>query len=257
MAAIVGLTDMTQTIKQRLAAAALFAAGLTLSSGHAFAAGGAFAVDDSEIGKPGECKVESWLSLASNRDIIAATSPACAIKLGIPFEFGGQLQRSRSDSEWGTSGTLKGKINIIPAEGHAFGLGLSGGTSWNLLNGASTGGFINVPVTFALREDFKISVNGGWTYDATTKIGYVTWGGGFEWNFVKPLTLIGEIYGQSGRLQEAESGAAPSNNSVREPRTQLGLRYTPKDNIDIDVIWGRNITGENANWMTLGVNLRF
>ena len=250
---------MTQTIKRRLAAAALFAAGLALSSGHAFAAGGAFAVDDSEIGKPGECKVESWVSFASNRDFSAATSPACAVKLGIPFEIGAQLQRSRSDSEWGTGGTLKGKINIIPAEGHAFGLGLSGGTSWNLLNGASTGGFINVPITFALREDFKISVNGGWMYDATTKIGYVTWGAGFEWNFTKalPLTLIGEVYGQDGRLAPVEPDAAPANNSLREPRTQLGLRYTPKENIDLDVIWGRNITGENANWVTLGVNLRF
>lgn len=244
-------------LRQRLAASMLFAAGLLLTPVHALAAGGAFAVDDSEIGKPGECKVESWLSLASNRDVIAATSPACVIKLGIPLEFGGQLQRSRSDSEWGTSGTLKAKINLIPAEGHAFGLGLSGGSGWNLITGANTGGFINVPVTFQLREDFKININGGWMHDATTKINYATWGGGFEWNFVKPLTLIGEVYGQSGRLQEAEPDAAPSNNSVREPRTQLGLRYTPKDNIDIDVIWGRNITGENANWVTLGVNLRF
>lgn len=250
---------MTRSIERRLAAAALFTAGLMLTSGGALAAGGAFAVDDSEIGKPGECKVESWVSLASNQDFSAATSPACAVKLGIPFEIGAQLQRSRSDSEWGTSGGLKGKINIIPAEGHAFGLGLSGGTSWNLINGANTGGFINVPVTFQMREDFKININGGWSYDATTKIGYATWGAGFEWNFTKalPLTLIGEVYGQYGRLAPVEPDAAPANNSVREPRSQLGLRYTPKDNVDIDVIWGRNITGENANWVTLGVNLRF
>ena len=71
------------------------------------------------------------------------------------------------------------------------------------------------------------------------------------WNFVKPLTLIGEVFGQSGEIP------AVSPNSVREPRTRLGLRYTPKDNIDIDVIWGRNIAGENAHWLTLGVNLRF
>ncbi len=247
--------------RQQLAAATLFAAGLLLVPGYALAAGGAFAVDDSEIGKPGECKVESWASFAGNRDLIAATSPACVVKLGVPFEIGGQLQRARSGSEWGTGGTLKAKTNLIPADGHAFGLGISGGSGWNLITGASTGGFINVPVTFQLREDFKININGGWMYDATTKINYVTWGGGFEWNIVKqtnlPLTLIGEVYGQQGRLVPAEPDAAPSNNSVREPRTQLGLRYTPKDNIDIDVIWGRNITGENSNWFTLGVNLRF
>lgn len=250
---------MTHTNTRGFAAATLVTAGLLFAPDYALAAGGAFAVDDSEIGKPGECKVESWASFASNRDLIAATSPACVIKLGIPIELGGQLQRSRSDSEWGTSGTVKGKINIIPAEGHAFGLGLSGGTSWNLLNGANTGGFINVPITFQLRDSFKININGGWMYDTPSRIGYVTWGAGFEWNFTKamPLTLIGEVYGQDGHLAPVEPDAAPANNSVREPRTQLGLRYTPKDNIDIDVIWGRNITGENANWVTLGVNLRF
>ncbi|MDO8874801.1 MAG: hypothetical protein Q8M24_20185 [Pseudolabrys sp.] len=250
---------MTSEFRSGVAALALLAAGLLLAPGHALAAGGAFAVDDSEVGKPGECKVESWVSFAGNRDLAAATSPACVVNLGIPVDIGGQLQRSRSDSEWGTSGALKAKVNIISAEGHAFGLGLSGGSGWDLITGASTGGFINVPVTFQLREDFKININGGWMYDATTKISYATWGAGFEWNFNKalPLTLIGEVYGQEGRLAPVEPDAAPANNSVREPRTQLGLRYTPKENIDVDVIWGRNITGENSNWLTLGVNLRF
>ena len=38
---------------------------------------------------------------------------------------------------------------------------------------------------------------------------------------------------------------------------QAGLRYTPMENIDIDLIYGRNITGEDANWVTLGLNVRF
>jgi hypothetical protein len=29
------------------------------------------------------------------------------------------------------------------------------------------------------------------------------------------------------------------------------------DNLDIDVIYGRNVFGENAHWITLGFNLRF
>jgi hypothetical protein len=35
------------------------------------------------------------------------------------------------------------------------------------------------------------------------------------------------------------------------------LRVTPVDNVDVDLIYGRNISGENANWFTLGVNARF
>lgn len=242
---------------RRLTGMTLLAVAHVLAPASAFAAGGAFAVDDSEIDKPGACKVESWASFAGNHDFIAAVAPACVVKLGIPIEFGAQYQRSRSDSAWGTSGTLKAKTNLIPAEGNAFGLGLSGGTSWNLISGANTGGFINVPITLQLRDSFKINLNTGWMYDTPSKIGYVTWGAGFEWNFVKQVTLIGEVYGQDGRLVTPDIDAAPSNNSVREPRSQLGLRFTPKENVDFDVIWGRNITGENANWVTLGVNLRF
>jgi len=41
------------------------------------------------------------------------------------------------------------------------------------------------------------------------------------------------------------------------PRVQVGLRFTPVEAFDIDVIYGRNITGENANWITLGTTIRF
>ena len=223
----------------------------------AHAAGGAFAVDDVEIGKPGDCKVEAWSAAASNHDFTAVTSPACVAKLGIPVELGGQLQRSRADEVWGSSGTLKAKINLIPVANHPFGLGLAGGSSWDLLSGANTGGFINVPVTIQVRDDFRINLNGGWLYDRPNKIHYATWGAGFEWNFVKPLTLIGEVYGVAGRLPAAAEDEPPAPNAIREPRTQVGLRFTPRDFVDLDLIWGRNIAGENAHWLTLGLNLRF
>jgi hypothetical protein len=44
---------------------------------------------------------------------------------------------------------------------------------------------------------------------------------------------------------------------VIEPRAQVGLRWTPAESVDFDVIYGRNIAGENAHWFTLGVNFRF
>jgi hypothetical protein len=69
--------------------------------------------------------------------------------------------------------------------------------------------------------------------------------------------LIGEVYGQLGRLPAVEDGDPPANRSIIEPKVQLGVRYTPQEKIDIDVIWGHNINGENAHWLTLGVNLRF
>lgn len=241
----------------RMVAPTLLIAGIALAPIPAGAAGGAFAVDDSEVGKPGECKVESWASFASNGNFIAAVAPACVANLGVPVDLSGQLQRSRDDGVWSTGGTLKAKVNLISTANHPFGLGLAGGNSWDLASGASTGSFVYVPVTVPIRENVSINVNGGWQYDAVAKIHYLTWGAGFEWNFVKPLTLIGEVYGQAGRLPEVEAGDPPSPNTIREPRTQVGLRLTPQDNFDIDLIWGRNITGENAHWVTLGLNLRF
>lgn len=235
----------------------LLAMTIALAPASALAAGGAYIVDDVSIDKPGACKVESWASAASNHDFSAVTSPACVVKLGIPVELGGLLQRSRSDGVWGTTGGLKAKANLIPAENHPFGLAISGFSSWDLLSGANTGGFINVPVTIPVNKKFKINVNGGWLYDNIAKISYATWGAGFEWGFVDKFTLIGEVFGQAGALPAVKPGDPPPLNSIREPRTQLGVRFTPQDNIDIDVIWSHNITGENAQWLTLGLNLRF
>ena len=235
----------------------LLATAIALAPASALAAGGAFVVDDVVVDKPGACKVESWASAATNHDFNAVTSPACVVKLGIPVELGGQLQRSRDDGVWGTSGTLKAKTNLIPVENHPFGLAISGGASWDLLTGASTGGFINVPVTLQVNDKFRVNVNGGWLYDNVAKISYATWGAGFEWSFADKWTLIGEVFGETGALPAVESGDPPPPNSIREPRTQIGLRFTPQDNLDIDVIWGHNIAGENAQWLTLGVNLHF
>jgi len=38
---------------------------------------------------------------------------------------------------------------------------------------------------------------------------------------------------------------------------QAGLRVTPTEKLDLDLIYGHNITGENAHWFTAGLNLRF
>jgi len=224
----------------------------------AWAAGGAFAVDDADIRKPGECTGQFWTSAASNHDFIAVAYPTCVVNVGKAVEFGTLMQRSRDDGMWSTSGTFTAKTNLIPIDKHPFGVGIAGGSSWDLISGASTGGFINVPVTIPVNDALKINVNGGWLYDNAAKISYATWGAGFEWNFVKDQwTLIGEVFGQAGSLPAVNPGDPPSPNSIVEPRTQIGLRFNPQKNIDIDVIWGHNITGENAQWGTLGLNLRF
>lgn len=227
--------------------------------GTALAAGGAYAVDDSEIGKPGDCKVESWLSHAFNKagDIVATTSPACVVNLGHPVEVGGQYQRTRADTEWGTSAGAKAKTTIISAETNKIGIGLAGAVNFDLLTHQASSYSINVPVTLQITEQFRINVNGGYLHENKGDLDWTTWGVGFEWNFVKPITLIAELYGQRGRLAEAEPDAAPTPESIRGLRSQAGLRFTPQDKVDLDLIYGRNITGENTHWFTIGLNVRF
>jgi hypothetical protein len=209
-----------------------------------YAAGGAYAVDDVEVGAAGSCKIETWGSFADNRDWIGVMSPACVVNLLAPVELTAQAARFRTDNDLGAAFSLKGKVNVIPVEVGKVGLGLTGGGFFDPVTGDNNGAFATVPVTFALTSSFRINLNAGWFYQSIDNrhLGY--YGAGFEWNFVKPLTLIAEVYGFT-------------NSDVREPRFQAGIRYHAAEAVDIDLVYGRNITGEKANWITVGMNLRF
>src|ERR1044072_7175973 len=50
------------------------------------AAGTAYGVDTAEVSEAGNCKVESWLSWASNQEFIAFANPSCVGNLGRPAE---------------------------------------------------------------------------------------------------------------------------------------------------------------------------
>jgi hypothetical protein len=40
-----------------------------------------------------------------------------------------------------------------------------------------------------------------------------------------------------------------------EPHVQAGLRYSPIKTVDVDVIYGHNLIGERANWITAAVTV--
>jgi hypothetical protein len=236
---------------------ALGIATLVLASAdRAEAAGGAFAVDDAEIGAPGSCKVESWVSFASNNDFLGVVSPACVANIGRPVELGAAYVRSNDAGEWGNTGILKAKTNLVPVEQNKIGLGLVGAISYDLDTGQNTDILVLVPITFQINEQFKINVNGGWLWDRVPDIHRLAWGAGFEWNFVKPVTLIAEVFGFAGRLPPAVEGEPLPSRSETQPRFQAGLRFTPHEKIDFDFIYGRNILGEDANWFTVGLTVR-
>jgi hypothetical protein len=201
------------------------------------------------VSEVGSCKVESWLSAADNRDFIAAFAPACVVSLFRPIEISGQFNRSRTDGEWATSVSPKLKTNLIPSAIGHWGVALTATAGYDLLTGQNTALALAVPATLRLSEVIRINVNAGWQFDRTVDRHYFSYGLGFDWRTPDNIwTLTGEMFGQIG--------AADASSAVR-PRFQLGLRYRPVDRFNIDLIYGRNIAGENANWITLATVVRF
>src|SRR5438105_4017914 len=82
-----------------------------LLGSEALGRGGAFVVDDANFEKPGACKVENWASYGNNGDTVYVTSPNCVFDFGLghPVEVNPQFERSRTEGQWITTGTLQVK----------------------------------------------------------------------------------------------------------------------------------------------------
>jgi hypothetical protein len=122
-----------------------------------------------------------------------------------------------------------------------FGMAIAGGGGFDLTSRETAEWSVTVPVSIRLSEIFIVNLNVGGLWDRIEDRSFVTWGAGFMLTLSEPLMLIGEVFGEGSE----------------RPGAQLGLRYTPHEKIDFDLIYGRNLTGEKSDWLTFGVNLRF
>src|SRR6266496_2253789 len=95
----------------RIAIAAAGAILALLASGELRAANGAYAVDAADISEVGSCKVESWLSSATNTDFSAVANPSCVVNPFKPVELSLLTNRARSDGD--TTIQPKAKTNIV------------------------------------------------------------------------------------------------------------------------------------------------
>jgi hypothetical protein len=232
----------------RITLAAISAILTLLAAGGARAANGAYAVDAADISEVGSCKVESWISTATNTDFSAVANPSCAVNIFRPVELSLQTVRARSDGDWSTTVAPKAKWNFVPTGIGKLGLSFYAGGSFDALTGESLTAFAVVPLTYRLSEVMRINVNAGWLWDRTVDRHYLTYGVGFDWKFTETLQWTIEAFGQAG---------ASDTPSVVRPRFQTGVRYRPNEIFSVDVIYGHNITGENANWITVGTTIRF
>jgi hypothetical protein len=216
---------------------------------HARAAGTAYGVDTAEVSEVGNCKIESWLSMASNQDFLAVANPSCVFDFSRPVELSVQIQRSKSDGEWGTSAAPKFKTNIIPSAIGSWGVAIAGGSSFDLITGENTGSFAYIPATLRLNDVVRVNANAGWQWDRIADRHYLLYGVGMDFRTADNIwTLTTEIFGLLGKSDDP---------TVVQPRFQVGLRFRPIDRFSMDFILGRNITGENANWITIATSIRF
>src|SRR4030081_3325359 len=232
----------------RLAWGALIAASAWLAAGEARAANGAYAVDAADISEVGSCKVESWMSAATNTDFSAVANPSCVADIFKPVELSLLTNRWRSDGEWSTTIAPKAKTNFVPTGIGKFGFSAYAGGQFDALTGENLSAFAVVRATYRLSETMRINLNGGWLWDRMADRHYLTYGVGFDWKFTDVLQWTIEAFGQAG---------AADNPNVVRPRFQTGVRYRPNEIFSVDVIYGRNIAGENANWLTIGTTIRF
>jgi hypothetical protein len=224
------------------------AAVLVLLAGEARAANGAYAVDAADISQVGSCKVESWLSSATNTDFSAVANPSCVADIFKPVELSLLTNRSRSDGDWSTTIAPKAKWNIVPTGIGKFGFSFYAGGQFDAMTGENLFAFAVVPATYRLSETMRINLNAGWLWDRTVDRHYLSYGVGFDWKFTDVLQWTIEAFGLVG---------ASDIPSVVRPRFQTGVRYRPDEIFSVDLIYGHNITGENANWITIGTTIRF
>jgi hypothetical protein len=219
-----------------------------LGAGEARAANGAYAVDAADISEVGSCKLESWMSMATNTDFSAVANPSCVVNPFKPVELSMLANHAKSDGEWSTSIQPKAKMNIIPTGIGKLGVSFYAGGSFDVANGENLTAFAVIPATYRLSETMRINLNGGWLWDRTVDRHYLLYGLGFDWKFTDTLQWTIEAFGQAG--------ASDVPSAVR-PRFQTGVRYRPNEIFSVDLIYGHNITGENANWITVGTTIRF
>ena len=118
-----------------MALAGTAAISTLLAAGSAGAANGAYAVDAADISDVGSCKVESWISTATNTDFSAVANPSCVANIFKPVELSLLTNRSRSDGDWSTSIAPKAKWNIVPTGIGKFGFSFYAGGSFDALTG--------------------------------------------------------------------------------------------------------------------------
>jgi hypothetical protein len=216
---------------------------------HAHAAGTAYNVDTSEVADG--CKAETWTSLAKNRDFLSAVSAACGLNLYNMTELAAQFDRSRSGGEYASAVTPKIKIKLKDSDVGVFGLAVSTFGTFDAATGDNTSFTFMVPSTVRLSKQARLNLNLGYTRDKVLERDFLAYGAGIDVRTLANNWIVTfEVFGLAGD----KTGIDPS---ITRPRGQVGLRWRPIDAWSADILYGRNLNGENSHWITFATAYRF
>ena len=210
------------------------------------AAGGAYVVDDGAINAPGECNVDAWYSAHRHAGSThnSSLSPACTFSAMPAVQWGAALSRAADAGKGETQISPQAKVQVLSRQDVGLELAIAVGAHVALdrhhgLDGAD----LNIPLTWQPLDALRLNLNAGWShaYNDGDQQHRLTWGTGFEYQLAEKLTLIGERYGQEGGEQAWQAG----------PRLHIG------EFVDVDLLVGRSLIGDRAQWLTTGATLRF
>jgi len=240
-------------VRAALAMTAMVLAATLAAPDLASAAGSAYQVDTGVISSPGSCKIDSWASFADGGDFFSAATPSCVVDLGHPVELSTQFSRFRSGGEWVTAAQPKAKTNIVP--GGAVGewsVAVAASAAYDATARELAGFSITVPATLRVTESARINLNAGYLRGLSPGRDFFTYGAAIDLRTADNVwTVTGEVFGALAQ------GQADDARGELKPRWQLGLRWRPIDTFNLDLIYGRNLLGESANWITLASTVRF
>jgi hypothetical protein len=233
--------------------AALLAVAAVAGLDRASAAGSAYQVDTGVISSPGACKVDSWMSSAASKDFFAAMAPTCVADLYRPVELSAQFSRFRSGEEWTTAVAPKVKTNIVPGGGVGeWSVAVAVTAAYDFTARQFAGINFTAPATLRLSENVRVNINAGYLRGMNPGRDFFSYGAGIDLRTPDNVwTVTGEVFGVAAPAREDDK------RGDLQPRGQLGLRWRPVDDFNVDLIYGRNLLGESANWITLATTIRF
>lgn len=205
----------------------------------ALAAGGAHFVDDAGVETPGTCHVESWATGYGHGRGLANLSLACTGETLPRAEIGGSVQYLPDHPDDATVGPAL-KLNLVP-NSDRLGVALTAAAAWSLRRDRLETASVVAPLSWNVSERTQVNFNTGWTYARGGDHRHdMVFGAQANYLARENVSLMAEVFGHA-RLRGGG---------------QVGVRWNPRGDVDVDLLAGRYIDGTSRTAVTLGVTVR-